>query len=1014
MALATGAIPAIRPRPGAATADTVTIRVREGTALTFDITPDGRFIVADLLGQLWEIPIGGGTARPLTNAVRDTADDRHPAISPDGRWIATRSDRPQGRGIWLHGYSDTTHRQLTDSALILGDEVGVPAWSPDGQQLAYVRQGRIMLIGANGGASTKLTLTGMGDAFDEPAWSPDGKQLAVSGQWRGGSARALLDGPPGAPIWLVEVATGTPRRLTPEGVAARAPAWSPDGRQVAYFAADSGGGLRVEVQAVDRPQPRTVTRTAGIEPRRVRWSPDGQWLFFVAEGRFRRVPVSGGESSEIPFEASLTFSRPGYARTPVRFPEPGSTASARGFAGLALSPDGSRIAMLALGRLWLISSDGSARAIAEVPAFAYGLVWSPDGRQVAWTALSNSSQEDLWATEIATGVTRRLTALRGEEGWAAWSPDGRWLAFYHWPKSGSTAPPWAPQDGGTWLRIADARLDRPISLDDTKVLAEIGWDELSAYASRLQWTPAGDAILAFGGPGWPVAGRECVEAGLFQPDSIRRPVKHFPCRPGHLALGADGSLVTVERGEVVRYRKTADGWENPEPVGTGPALYSSLARNGTLLYVAPDGLRLRTPRGAERRLGWPVSSRIPVPPTLLIRNVRLVPLVAGTDTSRRDLLIVNGQFSGIAEPGAIRITPEVQVIEADGRWAIPGLIDVHGHLGDGHASIRGALYHGVTVMREMWHPLGEAAAARDAVSARAAQGARVVVSGPPVYPTPTGEPVTNDFLWIPVDSTTAERGAALLAAFGAGHLKMRYVQSWSGAAKLIEAAHRHGLSVSGHCAHGLAVVAAGIDGQEHLDGQCGDWEFGVRDDIVQLYRAAGIAVTPVIDFHDETARTARDSSRIHQPDSEPFVTPALRLDAVRNLPPAAQLRIEGRARRARESTHRMFQGGVRIGAGSDAHMFPGGVPRELEALVAAGLTPRDALRAATIDAAAIIGADQVGRIAPGLLADLVLLDSDPLQDIRNVRKIWHVIQGGWIVDRDRLRTREGPGQGTSR
>lgn len=469
MALATGAIPAIRPRPGAATADTVTIRVREGTALTFDITPDGRFIVADLLGQLWEIPIGGGTARPLTNAVRDTADDRHPAISPDGRWIATRSDRPQGRGIWLHGYSDTTHRQLTDSALILGDEVGVPAWSPDGQQLAYVRQGRIMLIGANGGASTKLTLTGMGDAFDEPAWSPDGKQLAVSGQWRGGSARALLDGPPGAPIWLVEVATGTPRRLTPEGVAARAPAWSPDGRQVAYFAADSGGGLRVEVQAVDRPQPRTVTRTAGIEPRRVRWSPDGQWLFFVAEGRFRRVPVSGGESSEIPFEASLTFSRPGYARTPVRFPEPGSTASARGFAGLALSPDGSRIAMLALGRLWLISSDGSARAIAEVPAFAYGLVWSPDGRQVAWTALSNSSQEDLWATEIATGVTRRLTALRGEEGWAAWSPDGRWLAFYHWPKSGSTAPPWAPQDGGTWLRLADARLDRPISLDDTKV-----------------------------------------------------------------------------------------------------------------------------------------------------------------------------------------------------------------------------------------------------------------------------------------------------------------------------------------------------------------------------------------------------------------------------------------------------------------------------------------------------------------------------------------------------------------
>jgi imidazolonepropionase-like amidohydrolase len=314
----------------------------------------------------------------------------------------------------------------------------------------------------------------------------------------------------------------------------------------------------------------------------------------------------------------------------------------------------------------------------------------------------------------------------------------------------------------------------------------------------------------------------------------------------------------------------------------------------------------------------------------------------------------------------------------------------------------------------MWHPLGEAAAARDAVNARATEGARVVVSGPPVYPTPTGEPVTNDFLWIAVDSTTAERGATLLAAFGAGHLKMRYVQSWSGAPRLIEAAHRHGLSVSGHCAHGLAVVAAGIDGQEHLDGQCGDWEFGVRDDIVQLYRAAGVAVTPVIDFHDETVRSARDTSRTHTPDVEPFVTPALRLDALRSLPPAAQLRIEGRARRARETTRRMFEGGVRIGLGSDAHMYPGGVARELEALVAAGLTPRDALRAATVDAATIAGADQVGRIAPGLLADLVLLDGDPLQDIGNVRKIWQVIQGGWIVDRERLRTREEPGQPASR
>ena len=108
------------------------------------------------------------------------------------------------------------------------------------------------------------------------------------------------------------------------------------------------------------------------------------------------------------------------------------------------------------------------------------------------------------------------------------------------------------------------------------------------------------------------------------------------------------------------------------------------------------------------------------------------------------------------------------VIDGRGRWAIPGLIDTHTHfLNTGISSVRAALYHGVTTVREMWHPLGESAAFRDAVAAGAVDGARVVVSGPPVYPAPAYvPPVTSDFLWIPVDSATGERALTMLRAFG--------------------------------------------------------------------------------------------------------------------------------------------------------------------------------------------------------------------------------------------------------
>jgi predicted amidohydrolase YtcJ len=168
-------------------------------------------------------------------------------------------------------------------------------------------------------------------------------------------------------------------------------------------------------------------------------------------------------------------------------------------------------------------------------------------------------------------------------------------------------------------------------------------------------------------------------------------------------------------------------------------------------------------------------------------------------------------------------------------------------------------------------------------------------------------------------------------------------------------------------------------------------------------------VTPVIDYHAELVRTARDTTRVHAPDVEPFMTPSLRGDALIPDLPVARLRIGGRAARAREAARTMHAAGVRLALGTDESMFPLGAPRELEEFMNAGLSPRDALRAATVDAAAVLGAaDRLGRIAPGYVADLVLLDGDPLADIRNVARVWSVIQGGRVVDRAALRRPSGP------
>jgi imidazolonepropionase-like amidohydrolase len=267
------------------------------------------------------------------------------------------------------------------------------------------------------------------------------------------------------------------------------------------------------------------------------------------------------------------------------------------------------------------------------------------------------------------------------------------------------------------------------------------------------------------------------------------------------------------------------------------------------------------------------------------------------------------------------------------------------------------------------------------------------------------------------DSAHVKRAVGLAEAFGAQHVKTRTFQRWDINARMIAEAHRRGMRATGHCSAQLPLIAAGMDAKEHLSfcsmrGAAQPYALNdalIYDDLVQLYRAARVAVDPTISYLAFAARVSANP-KVLDADSEavPFISKD-NFEWMVKMPPEERSRTERAVRGMRATVAKLARAGVTLGTGTDIWQLPTGVHMELEELVAAGLSPAEAIRAGTSSAARIIGAEQVlGSIEQGKLADLVILDADPLADIRNTRRIATVIRDGRVIDRAAIRRAVSP------
>jgi len=982
-AAAKPATTATKPKAAAAAkAALIDITVNEGTSMSVAVSPDGRTLAIDLQGSIWTVPAGGGAAKRITDVFNDA---RQPVWSPDGKTIAFFGYRDGGYDLWAVAPDGSNQHKLTWGPY----DDREPIFSHDGAKIAFSSDRgdplgsnyNIWTLDLKSGEIRQLTKNPAEDSM--PSWSPDDKEIAFT------STRENAQG-----VWAVNVATLAERKAATTTAHADAAGWGPGG-QIVYHATD-GAASRLEIDG------KPITTDEHVFPFRPSWASATEF-YYTSDGKIRKRSLGGsgasgasGAPQTIEFTATLqlTQAQGTYTRRTRDF-DSTTPRKVLGIVRPVLSPDGKTVAFAALGDIYVMPIGGKPQNITKDAALDTDPAWSPDGTQLVYSSDKGGELLQLWIRDVKSGQDRQLTTLTTQPVSATWSPDGKRIAFL--------------EVDGMWRRSAVSVVD-VASGKVTKI-----HDSLFAPGTPV-WSPDGKRVALAMVSSYSTKYREGTNQILTMSseggdDKWFVPVPNLSidsrggCGP---AWSPDGTkMAAIYEGTLAVFPVAPSG----EPLGPPRHLTSEIAHAPSwagdsrhILYQSNDKLKvIDTETGDTREVPVDLTYTPAIPKSHLVVHVgKLVDGKSQTVRNDVDIVIEGNHIRAIEPHSASRHTGAgATVVDAANLTAMPGLIEFHSHLQTdfGESQGRAFLAFGITTVRSPGNMPYEAVEDREANEAGVRPGPRVYGTGyllewQRVY-YKMGVAISSPAHL----ELELQRAKILQHDLLKSYVRMPDLQQ----RRIVEFAHSIGVPVATHEIYPAALV--GMDGTEHTAatsrrGYSPKMTLGRSyADVVQLFGKAHMSLTPTI-FGG--LRRLVDAEPDLKTDPRLNLYPAwLKATATAPLPPAmAALLAANEGTGTGKMVMDIQKAGGRIVAGTDT---PNGLNlhAELFSYVQFGMTPYEALRAATVTPAEALGLD-AGSIEVGKLADIVIVDGNPLENIANAHKVKKVIANGRLYDIDEL------------
>lgn len=1009
----------------------------EGTWMSLDVSPDGKQLVFDLLGDLYLLPIAGGEAKRLTSGL---AWDCQPRFSPDGKDIAFISDRAGSDNIWLIDVASGKLRQVTKET---DWQLGSPAWTPDGNYLVarkwgvypgpddYLRGIALWMYHRDGGKGLEL-VKGRGETQINSGaiFSPDGKTIYFSSH----AERFQYNVPPGRfQVHTMNRETGEVRSITAEYGGGLRPIVSPNGHFLVYASRlDAVTGLRIRdlktledhwlVSPIQRDDQQGFSANDLLPG--YAFTPDSRAVIYTAGGKFHRVDVTTHQVSLIAFTAKVEQELG--PRVSASYTVSDGPLEARQLRWMRVSPDGKRVVFSAVGKIYLadLSADPSGaklsaatpRRLTSTPAGSireFEPVFSPDGKWIAYVTWSDTEGGQIWKAPADGGTPLKLGGLAAFYTSPVWSPDGQKIAFVtgsarDWLSDGGGILElrWMPPDGGESheiVRIPGGYQSPAFSPDGTRIY----------YMESAPPPPGGE-----GGPARLL--RSVRLDGVDKQTHLRFEgvlVVAIPSPDGeYIALSDKSDAYLIAFPKAGPQTISINLQTPPVPlkrVTTEGANYLAWTDGGKTLTWGYANHFYRIAREkvlrAEKREEWtPEEAEIhlQVPRAipqgrLLLRGARVVTMKGQEVLDRGDILIENNRITKVGPAGKVAAPPDAKVIDLKGKTIIPGLVDIHAHLGARHDvvtdqewSYAANLAFGVTTTRDPSIDSNQVFAQGEMVEAGELIGPRIYATGYPMIE--LFAPITSQEDADNVVRRFKKMGADSLKEY----LKSRRIQrQW-----LAIAAAKESVNITaeggGDLKTDLSMILDGYTGVEHSLPIV-----PIYKDVIELEAQAKTTYTPtlIVSYSGPFGQIYwRQRMDIH---ADPKVRRFTPHEVVDQRARWRTLILEDEfqhlliARGAGDIVHR----GGNVALGSHGEQQGIGAHWELWMLQSGGMTPWEALHCATMLGAESIGLDKhVGSLETGKLADLVVLNSNPLENIQNSRDIRYVIKNGVVYNGDTL------------